>query len=209
MLLYAAQLYQNLRQPEKAKEHGQACIAICDEHAIQLERAWVECWYGWAIAELGDTDHGLSLARKALDTQVSIGAQVARGYSQAVRAEALWHAGRTEEGLEAVEDGLTVSKQNGEPFYDADLWRLKGELLNVQDNTLEAESCFHKAVEIGRQQSAKSLQLSASTSLARLWQKQGKREKARRVLGETYTWFTEGFDTPDLKDAASLLQELS
>ena len=207
--LFTAELYQSLRDPKKTKEIAGECIALCDEHAIQLERAWAEPWYGWAIAELGDTDQGLSLARKGLDTQVSIGAQVGRGYSQAVRAEALWHAGRMEEGLQAVQDGLAVSNRNGEPFFDADLWRLKGELLNVQDNTLEAESCFHKAVEIGRQQSAKSLQLRASTSLARLWQKQGKREKARRVLGETYTWFTEGFDTPDLKDAASLLQELS
>jgi hypothetical protein len=99
--LFAGQLYLNLHQPEKTKEHEQACIAICDEHAIQLERAWAECWYGWAVAELGDTDEGLSHARSALDTQLSIGARVARGYSQAVRAETLWHAGYTEEAFGA------------------------------------------------------------------------------------------------------------
>jgi adenylate cyclase len=207
--LFAAQLYQNLRQPERTREIAEACIALCDEQAIQLERAWVECWYGWAVAELGDTDHGLSHMRSALDTQLSIGAQVARGYCQAVLAEALWHAGHTEEGLQAVEDGLAVSKRNGEPFYDAELWRLRGELLKMQDQTEEAESCFHKAVEIARQQAAKSLELRVSTSLARLWQKQGKRKEAQQSLGEIYAWFTEGFDTADLQEAASLLKELS
>jgi adenylate cyclase len=207
--IFATQLYQNLRCPEKTKEHGQACIAICDEHAIQLERAWVECWYGWAIAELGDTDDGLSLMHSALATQLSIGARVARGYCQAVLAEALWHAGRTEEGLQAAEDGLAVSKRNGELFYDAELWRLKGELLKVQDKIADVECCFQKAIAIARQQAAKSLELRAATSLARLWQKQGRRAEARQVLGATHAWFTEGFDTVDVREAAALLQELA
>ena len=207
--LLTAQLYQNLRDPEQAKKIGGECIALCDEQAIQLERAWAECWYGWAVAELGETDRGLAQIRSALDTQLSIGAQVARGYCQAVFAEALWHAGRTEEGLQVVADGLAVSERNGEPFFDADLWRLKGELLKTQDNASEAECCFQKAIEIARQLAAKSLELRASTSLARLWQTQGKRKEARQVLGETYAWFTEGFDTTDLREAVSLLGELS
>lgn len=207
--MFAAQLYQNLRLPEKTKEHGQACIDICDEHAIQLERAWVECWYGWAIAELGETDDGFSLMRSAVATQLSIGARVARGYSQAVRAEALWHAERADEGLQALEDGLAVAKQNGEPFYDADLWRVKGELLKMQGGIEEAERCFNKAIEIARQQAAKSLELRASTSLARLWQKHGKRKEAQQLLGKIYTWFTEGFDTADIQQAGLLLEELS
>jgi adenylate cyclase len=207
--LFTAQLYQNLRDAEKTRETAGECIALCDEQAIQLERAWAECWYGWAIAELGDTEGGLSQIRSALDTQLAIGSRVARGYAQAVRAEALWHAGRSEEGFEAVEDGLAVSKRNGEPFYDADLWRLKGELLKTQDKTAEAECCFHKAIEIARQQAGKSLELRASTSLARLWREQGKRKEAQQMLGEIYAWFAEGFDTADLKEAASLLGELS
>jgi adenylate cyclase len=206
---FAAQLYQNLRTPEKTKEHAQACIAICDEHAIQLERAWVEVWYGWAVAELGEIEIGLSHMRSALDTQLSIGAQVARPHSLAILVEALWHAGRTEEALQAVEEGLAVSSRNGERYYDAELWRLKGELLKMPNETAEAECCFLKAIEIARQQAAKSLELRASTSLARLWQKHGKRNEARQMLSDTYNWFTEGFDTADLREAASLLGELS
>jgi predicted ATPase/DNA-binding winged helix-turn-helix (wHTH) protein len=207
--LFATQLYQHLRDPEKAREVGEACIALCDEQAIQLERAWAEGWYGWAIAELGETDDGISRIRSALDTQLSVGSQVARSYNLAILANALWHAGRTEEGLQAVEDGLDVSKRNGEPFYDAELWRLKGELLKMQDKTADAESCFQKAIEIARQQAAKSLELRGSTSLARLWRQQGKRNEAQQLLREIYNWFSEGFDTEDLREAESLLKDLS
>jgi tetratricopeptide (TPR) repeat protein len=206
--LLAAQLYQNLRQPERTRELAEACIALCDEQAIQLERAWAGCWYGWAVAELGETDRGISQIRSALDTQLSIGAQVARSYCLAVLAEALCHAGRTEEGLQAVEDGFDVAKRNGEPFYDADLWRLKGELLTIQNKTAEAEDCFKTGIEVARQQAAKSLELRAATSLARLWQRQGRRKDAQKMLGEIYAWFTEGFDTVDVKQAALLRAEL-
>jgi adenylate cyclase len=206
--LFCAQLYQNLRDAQRCRQFAEECVALCEEQAIQLERAWAECWHGWALAELGNTEDGLSRIRSALDTQLAIGARVARGYGQAVAAEAFWHAGRCEEGLSAVKDGLAVSKRNGEPFYDADLWRLKGELLNTEHKTPEAECCFQKAIEIARHQAAKSLELRASTSLARLWHKQGKRAEARSLLGEIYGWFSEGFDTADLREAASLLEDL-
>jgi DNA-binding winged helix-turn-helix (wHTH) protein/tetratricopeptide (TPR) repeat protein len=206
---FAAQLYQHLRQPEKTRENAEACINLCEEQAIMLERAWVECWYGWAVAELGETEEGISHIRAALDIQLSIGAQVARPQSLAVFAETLWHAGCREASLQAVEKGLAVSNRNGERYYDAELWRLKGELLKLEDKTAEAESCFEKAIESARQSAEKSLELCASMSLARLWQKQGKRKEAQQLLAEIYAWFTEGFDTADLKEAASLLEELA
>jgi predicted ATPase len=205
----AASLYQNLRQPEEARDLGQACIALCDAHGIMLEKAWVCRPYGWAIAQVGRVDEGIQIARAALQTQLSIGAQAGRPQALAVLAETLWCVGRTQEALEAVEEGLAVSNRNGEPFYDAELWRLEGELLKMQDKTAEAESCFLKAIEIARQQGAKSLELRASTSLARVWQKNGKRREARQLLCGVYAWFTEGFDTADLKEAASLLREVS
>ena len=207
--LFAAWLYQQLGQPEKAREIGEVCIALCDEQAIMLERAWVMCPCGWAVAELGRIDEGLSLARAGLDAQLSVGSQVARPQGLANFAEALWHAGRTEEGLAAVEEGLDVSNRNGERYYDAELWRLKGELLLPQDKTAEAEQCFQRAIEISRQQSAKSLELRASTSLARLWKTHGKRKEAQQLLAEIHSWFTEGFETADLQKAASLLDQLS
>ena len=207
--LFATYVYQVLRLPDKARDSAEACMAVCEEHGIMLERTWVQCPYGWAIAELGRIEEGLSHIRTSLDTQLCIGAQIARPHFQAISAEALLHAGRVAAAAEAIEDGLAASIRNGERTYDAELWRLKGELLKMQDKATEAESCFQKAIEIARQQAAKSLELRASTSLARLWQKQGKRKEAHELLGEIYAWFTEGFDTADLREAASLLEEIS
>jgi DNA-binding winged helix-turn-helix (wHTH) protein/tetratricopeptide (TPR) repeat protein len=205
----AASLYQNLRQPEKARDVGEECIALCDAHGIMLEKAWVTRPYGWAIAQLGRADEGIQIARAGLHAQLSIGAQAGRPQSLAVLAETLWQAGRAQEGLEAVEEALAVSNRNGEPYYDGELWRLKGELLKMQDKAAQAESCFQKAIEIARKQAAKSFELRASTSLARLWQEQGKVKEARQTLADAYAWFTEGFETADLKEAASLLNDLS
>lgn len=207
--LFAALLYQELSLPEKTKEFSEACIALCDEQGIMLDRAWVMCPYGWALAELGQVEEGIACIRGGLAAQLSIGNQVARPQFLAILAEALWHAGRTQEALEAIEEGLGVSDSNGERAYDAELCRLKGELLKTQGKTAEAEDGFQKAIEIARQQAAKSLELRAATSLARLWQNQDKREEAHQLLGKVHTWFTEGFDTADLKEARSLLEELA
>jgi len=95
--------------------------------------------------------------------------------------------------------------------YEAEMHRLKGELLLRQDDSklMEAQSCFERAIEIARKQSAKSLELRATMSLARLFAKQGRRDEARAMLAEIYGWFTEGFDTADLRDARTLLDELA
>src|SRR5229473_2433348 len=159
----------------------------------------------WFLPEFSSS----TCIRAGLDTQLLIGNQLARPQFLAISAEALWHAWRTREALESVEEGLAVSQRNGERYYDPQLWRLKGELLKMQGKATEAEDCFQKAIEIARQQAAKSFELRASTSLARLWQKNGKRKEAQHLLGDIYPWFTEGFDTADLQQAASLLKELS
>src|SRR5262249_42063882 len=101
--------------------------------------------------------------------------------------------------------------KSGGNWYEADIHRLQGECLLVQssDNHTAAETCFQRAIAIAKSQQAKSWELRAATSLARLWQSQGKRDEARQVLGDVYGWFTEGFDTADLRDAKALLNELS
>jgi len=108
-------------------------------------------------------------------------------------------------------EALAAADKHEERAHEAEIYRVKGELLLRQDdsNTVEAQSCFERAIEIARKQSAKSLELRATTSLARLLISQGKRDEARAMLGEIYGWFTEGFDTRDLKDAEALLDELN
>ncbi len=155
------------------------------------------------------------------------GADLWRSCHLALLAEAHGKIGRTEEGLAAVAEALDWAHDNGGCYYDAELYRLKGELMLQQFNVqrsmfnvenpqsafcnpqLEAEAYFQKAIEIARQQQAKSLELRATTSLARLWQSQGKKAEAHKLLSEVYNWFTEGFDTKDLQEAKALLETLA
>ena len=119
--------------------------------------------------------------------------------------------GQPEAGLTVLTEALTLVDTTGERWYEPELYRLKGALLLQQssDNHTEAETCFHHAIAIAQNQQAKSWELRAATSLARLWQQQGKRQEAHDLLAPVYNWFTEGFDTADLKDAKALLDELA
>ncbi len=133
----------------------------------------------------------------------------------ALWAEAYRRGGQADEGLTVLAEALEVVDTTGERFYEAELHRLKGEL-TLQSQAVsqqsivaeEAEASFHKALEVARQQSTKSWELRAATSLARLWQGQGKETEARDLLAPVYNWFTEGFDTADLQDAKALLEAL-
>ena len=120
-------------------------------------------------------------------------------------------AGRFEEGLTAVAKGIAIAEETGERLYEAWLLQLKGELLLALDsaNAAAAEQSFREAIEVSRRQSTRLFELEATTSLAHLLDKQGKRDEARAILADIYNWFSEGFDTADLKDAKALLDELS
>jgi predicted ATPase len=140
-------------------------------------------------------------------------------------AEAYRTAGQPEEGLTVLAEALTVVEKTGERLWEAELYRLKGELLQAQEigrqkskgksqkselpSTQEAEASFLKAIDVACKQQAKSLELRASTSLARLWQQQGKSHEAHTLLTEVYNWFTEGLDTKDLQEAKVLLETLA
>ncbi len=114
------------------------------------------------------------------------------------------------EGLELVTEALTLTQRDDERWWEAELHRVMGELLltNTPNTSGEAEACFNQALDIARKQNARSLELRAATSLARRWQEQGKLKEARDLLAPIYDWFTEGFDTADLKEAKGLLDEL-
>jgi len=133
-----------------------------------------------------------------------------RPYFLTLLAEAYMETGRLDDGLIALTEALAAADERENRHYEAEMHRLKGELLLRQGefNAAEAQSCFGRAIEIARKQSAKSLELRATTSLARLLAKQSRRDEARTTLAEIYDWFTEGFDTADLKDAKALLAEL-
>jgi predicted ATPase len=133
----------------------------------------------------------------------------------------VWESRTPEEGLAALAEALGAIQKRGPYSWEVELHRVKGELLlkksesRPQSSTpnahaeTEAEACFQKAIEVARRQSAKSLELRAATSLARLWQQQGKKAEAHQMLADIYGWFTEGFDTKDLQEAKTLLEELT
>jgi predicted ATPase len=117
--------------------------------------------------------------------------------------------GQVREGLALLDEALALVHKTGECWPEAELHRLKGELLLSVDNQTEAEGCFHLALDVARRQHTKSLELRAAMSLGRLWQQQGKRAEAYQFLAEIYGWFTEGFDTADLQEATALLDALA
>jgi len=146
-----------------------------------------------------------------------MGAGLFQSHYLILLAEEYGKAGQAEEGLVALAEALTVVDKSGERFYEAELYRLKGEL-TLQWSSVQrlasgvrkqAEECFQKAIEIAQRQQAKSLELRATMSLVRLWQQQGKKNEAHHLLAEIYGWFTEGFDTKDLQEAKALLESLT
>ena len=125
-------------------------------------------------------------------------------------ARRMGRVGQAEEGLRLLAEALAHVDHTGERYYEAEVYRLKGELLLRQavPDAPQAEACFQQALAVARRQQAKSWELRAAMSLSRLWQQQGKRAEARELLAPIYSWFTEGFDTPDLQEAKALLEEL-
>jgi predicted ATPase len=121
------------------------------------------------------------------------------------------HLGHPDDGLQALVEAHTLVEQHEERWWEAEIYRLRGVLLLRQTGTLlaEAEACFQRALDVARHQEAKSLELRAAMSLARLWQQQGKHTAAHALLAPIYDWFAEGFDTADLQEARILLDELS
>jgi len=126
-------------------------------------------------------------------------------------AELYGQVGQPDQGLQALAEALEIVETTDEGWWESEVHRLKGELLLLRSRKAadRAARCFHRALEVSRGQRAKSLELRAATSLARLWQRQGKPDPARELLAPVYGWFTEGFDTADLRDAKALLDEIA
>ena len=216
-LSFAARVHQFCREASLTRERAEAAMALATEHGFAQILAMGTILRGWALAEQGQGEEGIAQMHQGLAAYQAMGAGVGQSDFLALLAEAYGKAGQTEEGLGVLAEALAAVDKTGEHFYEPELYRLKGELTLAQSRVQslassaqkEAEACFQKAIEIAQRQQAKSLELRASTSLARLWQQQGKQKEAHELLAEIYGWFTEGFDTADLQDAKALLEELS
>jgi predicted ATPase/class 3 adenylate cyclase len=217
-LVLAAIVSQYRHDFPTTRDYGRKMAELSAEQGFSFFQAWGNMLQGWALSQLGQKSNGLKLMRDGLTAFRLTGGKIWQSFWLALLAEVCAAAGETDQAMESIAQGLTHAEQTGERFYEAELYRLKGELtlkqsshadarLAVQPAT-EAETCFRHAIEIVRRQQAKSLELRATTSLARLLTNQDRGDEARAMLAEIYGWFTEDFDTPDLKDAKVLLEEL-
>jgi predicted ATPase len=206
----AAMFHQFRREGRAVQERAEAVISLATEQGFPHWRAQGVILRGWTLAQQGQVQAGIEQIHQGLRAFRASGAELLRPYYLALLAEAHNVIGQPEAGLTALAEALTLVDKTGERWSEPELYRLKGEFLLERslDNATEAEVCFHHALDIARNQQAKSWELRAATSLARLWQQQGKRQEAHDLLAPVYTWFTEGFDTADLKDAKVLLDAL-
>ena len=206
---FVAILRQYRREAHAAQEKAEGVIALSAERGI-ISFASATGLRGWAMAVKGRHEEGIAQLHEGLAMFRAIGAELLRPTFRCLLAEAYMETGRLDDGLSALTEALAAADEHEVRLYEAEAHRLKGELLLRQNhsNAAEAQRCFERAIEIARKQSAKSWELRATTCLARLLAKQGRRDEARTMLADIYGWFTEGFDTADLKEAKALLDEL-
>jgi predicted ATPase len=207
---YAAMLHQFRQEPLIASQYAEMELVLCTEHGFAYYLAWATIMQGWALAEQGQREEGIAQMHQGLTTLQATGGGLRRPYYLALLAEAYGRTGKVEKGLSLLAEAFAVMQQTEERRWEAQLHGLQGNLLlaHVTADQTTAEASLHQALEVARRQQAKSLELRAATSLARLWQSQGKRQAAHDLLAPVYHWFTEGFETADLQDAKALLTVL-
>ena len=208
---WVAFLYHHLREVEKTQEWADASIAVSTEHGFAYWPPQGMMLQGWVLAERGQVAIGIVRMRQGLVALQATGTDIQRAYSLGLLANAYRQVGQISEGLATLDEALGAVDKTGGRWGEAELHRLKGELLMRQagSNAQQVEICFQQALAVARRQQAKSLELRAAMSLCRLWQKKGNQQQARELLAEIYGWFTEGFNSPDLCQARELLEGLS
>jgi predicted ATPase len=206
----AAVLHQLRREGRVAQAHAAATLQLATEQDFPHWRAYGAILHGWALAQQDEAKAGSAQIHEGLRARLATGATLVRSYFLSLLVEAYGAAGQPEAGLTALTEAFTLVETSGECWYVPELYRLKGTLLLQQspDHHGEAEVYFQQAISIAQHQHAKSLELRTATSLAHLWQRQGKRDAARALLAPLYGWFTEGFDSLDLQEAQALLTAL-
>jgi predicted ATPase len=197
------------REVPAVAERATAMLALGREQGFPGYVAHGTLNRGWLLVQDGSASEGLALMREMLTLLRANGDEDFLPYSLALLAEAHGKAGQTAAALGLVDEALGWLERTDERLFEAEVRRLKGELLLASACTVQAEACLRRAIEVARAQDAKLWELRSATSLARLWADQGERAQARDLLTPIYDWFTEGFDTADLKDAKALLAELA
>jgi predicted ATPase len=209
-LAHAASLLIGTERMQPAFDALEEAIAIATQQGFPFWLAYCTMLRGYVLATRGETAKGLALARKGHEDMKATGAWSSEAFRLGLLAKCYEHAELPDEAFDLLTKALDIAERTNERFYQAVLHRRKGEWLLAyrRSETAEAECCFEHAFAVAQKQNARTYQLRAATSLARLWLHQGKRNEAHDLLAPVYNWFTEGFDTPNLKEAKALLDEL-
>jgi predicted ATPase len=199
------------RERDLTRERADETIALAEEFGFPLILGMGRIFRGWARADSQQSGEAVAEIQQALAELARTGTGMGAPSLLALLAEGCWRVGRHDDALGALGLGVARAQEQGQHSYDAELHRLRAEILLDRDAGAleEAQTLLRRALEIARGQEAKSYELRAATSLARLLRDQGQRDDARALLAPVYNWFTEGFDTQDLKDAKALLDELA
>jgi predicted ATPase len=207
---WGTQLHHYYRDAAAVQTQSEIALALALEHGIGHRAIQARMMRGWAWCMQGAVEQGLVELHDGLAAYRATGSPALLTYFLTLLAEVYQQVGCIRDGLAVLQEALDQSQAGGERYWQAEIHRLAGELWlqQIMSETSQAESCFHQSLDVARQQQAKSLELRAATSLARLWQSQDKRQAAYDLLAPVYDWFTEGFDTADLIDAKALLGSL-
>jgi len=208
-LLFASHYHQSRRDAAAARVIAERVITVAEEHRLAPYRLVGGVIRGWAVAHQGLVEDGLTELSCNLATYDPDSPKLFSASCRYALAEVYLKADDTVRALAAVEDALRAGEKSGGKSWLAAILHLKGAILAAASRRQEAERCFFDALQVARVQQAKTLELRAATSLARLWGEQRRRTEARDLLAPVYGWFTEGFDTADLKEAKTLLDQLA
>jgi predicted ATPase len=222
-LFFAAAVHQCRGEPPAVRERAEAAIVLARAHGFGLTLAWATTLRGWAMSREGQPEDGIAMIRRGTAAARETGSEAFRPYFLGLLADACATLGSPADGLAAVAEALAAAAKTGERFYEAELYRLKGELLRrrergeppaalVSDPSLgvpgSPEECLVKAIEVARGQGARTLELRAVVSMSRVWREHGREADARRMLVDACGGFTEGLDTADLREAQALLNAM-
>ncbi|MGY4569978.1 AAA family ATPase [Bradyrhizobium sp. USDA 3256] len=211
-LTFGAYVCQHLRDVEGTHDYTNRALALSSEHGFLHWKHQTTILRGWAMTELGNVDEGLNQMRMAIDGYEGMSARLASCWFRSLLAKAYASAGLPDAALHELDSASAIGRRTGEHFYEAEIYRLQGEITlnDSKSSSVEsAERMFLAAIELARRQSARSFELRSAVSLARLWRHSGKQARAAELLLPVVRTFTEGLSTPDVKEALELANELA
>jgi predicted ATPase len=195
--------------PSAVRGFAEDAIPFSNDHGFPFWLAWGLIYRGWSMGLVGEPEEGYAWIVKGLSAHRATGSVVSTPFALTLLAEVCAKLGRTTEGLDHLIEAEQITEAANDRFHEAELHRVRGDVLSGIGDLAGAERSYQQAILVANRQSAKLFELRAAMSMARLWRDQGKRDEARALLAPVYGWFTEGFNTRDLKEAKALLDELA